>query len=385
METRKNDEKGESKMKKTFLSLCFLVLIPFLVSMDKSHSNEHLYAVFESEEGITFLSYAQNWNENKLKELHEELLKNPHGKEIYNLSRISVYPNKNKDINGLYYMDTKEIRLYDGKENENALDFRYTLSHEYGHHIQNTYFPEISKQLHTTWSKLRGIDDMPIVKGNSGDEKGEHKWYASEIFAEDYVMLYSATQKIEAKNLEDRDDVYYMSQEHENDEISNVMENQKLQKWLEKKTGFLIDKKRMISTTKPISLKVTDQDFFSPLLTLDAKKNEHTQFFEKATFYEEQQNGTYKWNDEDEKITSTLNDQGQLVETIGYMTKWLPKTKSTYKGVYELKYTKIDTNTNLAVTSPPIYILVKNREDMRLLSEKESKEIETKLIKKQAK
>jgi len=372
-------------MKKTFLSLCFLVLIPFLVSMDKSHSNEHLYAVFESEEGIAFLSYAQNWNADKLKELHEELLKNPHGKEIRNLSRISVYPNKNKNINGLYYTDTKEIRLYDGKKNKNALDFRYTLSHEYGHHIQNTYFPEISKQLHTTWSKLRGIDDMSIVKGNSGDNKGEHKWYASEIFAEDYVMLYSAAQKIDAKNLEDRDDIYYLSQEHENDEISNVMENQKLQKWLEKKTGFLIDQKRMISTMKPISLKKTDQDFFSPLLTLDAKKNEHTQFFEKATFYEEQQNGTYKWNEEDEKITSTLNDQGQLVETIGYMTKWLPKTKSTYKGVYELKYTQIDTNTNLAVTSPPIYILVKNRDDMRLLSEKESKEIETKLINKQAK
>jgi DNA-directed RNA polymerase subunit F len=359
--------------------------MPFLVSMDKSHNDEHLYAVFESEEGITFLSYAQNWDVKKLEELHEELLKNPHGKEISDLTRVTIYPNKNKDINGLYYMDTKEILLYNGKKKKNAIDFRYTLSHEYGHHIQNTYFPEISKQLHTTWSKLRGIDNMPIVKGNSGNNKGEHKWYASEIFAEDYVMLYSATQKIDVKNLEDRDDVYYLSQEHENDEISNVMENQKLQQWLEKKTGFLIDQKRMIPTMKPISLKRTNEEFFSPVLTLNAKKTEQIQFYEKATFYEEQKNGTYKWNDEDEKITSTVNDQQQLVETIGYMTKWLPKTKSSYKGVYELKYTKIDTNTNLAVTSPPIYILVKNRDDMRLLSEKESKEIENKLIKKQAK
>jgi len=372
-------------MKKTWLGLCFLILIPFLVSMDKSHNDEHLYALFESEEGTAFLSYAENWNEDKLKDLHEELLKNPHGKEIHNLSRISVYPNKNKDVNGLYYTDIKEIRLYNGKENKEAINFRYTLSHEYGHHIQNTYFPEISKQLHTTWSKLRGIDDMPIMKGNSGDEKGEHKWYASEIFAEDYVMLYSATKPIQAKDLEERDDVYYLSQEHENSEVSNVMENQKLQKWLEEKTGFLIDQKRMISTMKPVSLKVTDQPFFSPILTMDAKANDHTQFYEKATFYKEQSNEMYKWNDEDEKITSTVNNQGQLEETIGYMTKWLPKTKSSYKGVYELKYTQIDTDTNLAVTSPPIYILVKNKEDMRLLSEKESKEIETKLIKKQAK
>ena len=48
-------------------------------------------AEYVSPEEIHFVSYSKAWDENGLKELYEELLRNRHGPELNTLERVTVY------------------------------------------------------------------------------------------------------------------------------------------------------------------------------------------------------------------------------------------------------------------------------------------------------
>ncbi|MEH7387011.1 hypothetical protein V7147_16605, partial [Bacillus sp. JJ1521] len=75
----------------------------------------------------------------------------------------------------------------------------------------------------------------------------EHEWHPQEIFADDYVLLYGATDET------DREDVYtnegfYMRTQHENQKLDNVLDNKELHHFLEQETGVKIDANRKLKT-----------------------------------------------------------------------------------------------------------------------------------------
>jgi hypothetical protein len=259
--------------KKIIAFLFVLCSLPILLSLDPITYNSSFYAKYESPKGILFLSYSENWNEQQLEELYQELIKNKHGEEIILLQEVRVMdgpsPSNNR-ITGIYHPFISSITLYKGNEHTNAREYRDTLSHEYGHHFAYYYFPSHHFPF-SKWAKLRGLDDIPIHWNSFLNYSvSAHEWYPQEIFADDYVLLYGAINEV------DREDVYsnegfYMRTEHENQQLTNVLGNQELQQFIERKTGIKIDDDRKLKTPK-LSL-VTDDS-----LTFDIEKKENVAY-----------------------------------------------------------------------------------------------------------
>ncbi|MDF0725610.1 hypothetical protein PY093_02635 [Cytobacillus sp. S13-E01] len=241
-------------MKKRLLLLSIIICLPLLVSLDPIIYDSTYYANYKSPEGIQFISYTDEWNEKKLQKLYEELIQNKHGEEIKFLQEVKVvgeglgdYPSEDYDTKGQYHALTNTITLYHGDKYTEPEMYRETLAHEYGHHFTYYYFPSHHFPF-SKWSKLRGLDVASIrwdaFVNYSTNQYGS---YPQEIIADDYVLLYGSTRKVEVKDVLTNEAFYTMIQ-HDNQQLTNVLELSKLHSYFEEKTGLTIDKRRLLAT-----------------------------------------------------------------------------------------------------------------------------------------
>ncbi|MGQ4668420.1 hypothetical protein ACUIJN_21835 [Metabacillus halosaccharovorans] len=240
--------------------IILLLSFPFLVSFETTNIDDKTFASFQSPEGIDFTSYTPSWDEDKLKDLYKELLLNKHGQEISELNEVRILDGTHSSTNtkGSYHSLTKTIVLYQGNQYETPVDYRETLSHEYGHHFAYHYFPSHHLPF-SEWQRIRGIDvaDMRWDAFWNYDER-YHAFYPQEILADDYVLLYGATSEVESEDVMSNE-IFYLRTQHENQDIPNVLENKKLHSFLEEKTGLPIDSSRIIES--PSLIEWNDQTF----------------------------------------------------------------------------------------------------------------------------
>ncbi|PMC39144.1 hypothetical protein CJ195_04180 [Bacillus sp. UMB0899] len=243
----------------SFKSVFIILLLsfPLLVSFE-TIDNQPL-ASYISPEGIYFTSYTPSWDEKKLKDLYKELLLNKHGEEITELNEIRILGGTHSSTNtkGSYHSLNQTIVLYQGATFDKPLDYRETLSHEYGHHFAYYYFPTHHLPF-SKWQRIRGIDvtDMRWDAFWNYDEQF-HAIYPQEIIADDYVLLYGATSELDSDEIVSNE-AFYLRTQHENQEIPNVLENKKLHSFLEEETGIPIDLSRTLDSPKFIEW--NDQD-----------------------------------------------------------------------------------------------------------------------------
>lgn len=178
--------------------------------------SEALYS-YQATDTLTFLSHSEQWDEGKLKDLHEELLKNEHGEEMSTLHEVVVWPHEEehalathssdvitqrlainfgalpKDFHLNFARNVSLIALYGGDKETTIEDMAWPLSHEYGHLYTFHYmFSGNNTDLATTeYGQLRksvenGLNTSPAP----GDDYFEnHAKYLFEVAAEDYVQL----------------------------------------------------------------------------------------------------------------------------------------------------------------------------------------------------
>ncbi|MEH7237532.1 hypothetical protein [Bacillus sp. JJ1562] len=256
--------------KKVIAFLLLLCSLPILLSLDPITYDSSYYAKYESPEGILFLSYSQNWNEPQLEDLYRELIKNKHGEEITLLQEVRVIGGpspSNSMITGIYHPFITSITLYNGNEHSSPREYRDTLSHEYGHHFAYYYFPSHHFPF-SKWAKLRGLDHMPVQWNSFFNYSiSAHEWHPQEIFADDYVLLYGATDKTEREDVYSNE-AFYMRTQHENQNIDNVLGNEELQQFLQQETGIKIDKNRTLKTPE-----LTDITNESLIFNVEKKKD----------------------------------------------------------------------------------------------------------------
>jgi len=176
---------------------------------------------YTTDTGLQIISYVDTWQEDKLKLIAGELMLNKHGLEMEYLDRIEIHPGAepggNEQVVAHYEKERKEIsvplklagflpadyelkipvekgviRIYKGEEREKVEDLASDLSHEYGHHYTFFHFgkefsPENYKE--STYYKVRGLEDYPLVNGEYSYEEDIHRWSIFEIAAEDYYQL----------------------------------------------------------------------------------------------------------------------------------------------------------------------------------------------------
>lgn len=237
--------------KKVTVILFLLCSLPILLSLDPITYNSTYYAKYESPEGILFLSYTGQWNKAQLKDLYQELIKNKHGEEINLLQEVRVMGGSspsNSMITGIYQPIISSITLYKGDKYLHPEDYRDTLSHEYGHHFAYYYFPSHHFPF-SKWAKLRGLEQMPIHWNSFLNYSiSAHEWHPQEIFADDYVLLYGATDETIHEDDVYSNEAFYMRTQHENQQLGNVLDNEDLQQFIEQETGIKIDKNRKLKT-----------------------------------------------------------------------------------------------------------------------------------------
>ncbi|WP_077618068.1 hypothetical protein [Bacillus sinesaloumensis] len=237
--------------RKLLVVILFICSLPILLSLDPITYNSSYKAMYESPEGIRFLSYSESWNEPQLENLYQELIKNKHGEEIYLLQEVRVMGGSsptNERITGIYHPLISSITLYNGDQHNDVSEYRNTLSHEYGHHFAYTYFPSHHFPF-SKWAKLRGLDDVP-VHWNSflNYSLTVHEWQPQEIFAEDYVLLYGASDRVELEQDVYTNEGFYMRTQHKNQKLDNVLGNEELHRFIENETGIRIDEDRKLKT-----------------------------------------------------------------------------------------------------------------------------------------
>jgi hypothetical protein len=232
----------------------FIILIltfPILVSFDPNGLPRQSFALYESPEGIQFISYSKEWDQQKLEELYKELLQNKHGKELNYLQEVRVIDGalSSSLTKGSYHALTNTITLYQGGKYTEASEYRETLSHEYGHHFAYYYFPSHHFPF-SEWQQLRGISTTDLRWDAFWNYKEKnHAFYPQEVIADDYVLLYGATKKLDVNNIESNE-VFYLRTEHENQELPNVLENTDLQLFLEEGSGIKINEDRLLQSPK---------------------------------------------------------------------------------------------------------------------------------------
>ncbi|WP_449540318.1 hypothetical protein [Ferdinandcohnia sp. Marseille-Q9671] len=299
-------------MRKNGKLLFFLFLfcsLPILASLDPITYDSSYHAKYESPEGIQFLSYSETWNEQQLEDLYQELLKNKHGDEINLLQEIRVMGGESTshpNITGIYQPLLNSITLYKGNQYTEASDYRDTLSHEYGHHFAYHYFPSHHFPF-SKWAELRGLDDMP-VRWNSffNYSISDHKWHPQEIFAEDYVLLYGATNEVTPHDVTSNE-AFYMRTQHENQELQNVLGNEKLHAFLEHETGVKIDEERKLHTPKLD--RVTDEG-----LTFSISKKKDVAYRLNLSNYEDENMELFEITDDASGSITFLLDDVELSE-----------------------------------------------------------------------
>ncbi|MFC4322195.1 hypothetical protein [Litchfieldia salsa] len=237
--------------------LVILLSLPILLSLDSPAYDSTYYAKFKSPENIMFLSYTENWNEQKLEQLYHELIKNKHGEEIFLLQEVRVIGEpKFSDLRtrGQYHSLTNTITLYHADTSLEASELAGTLSHEYGHHFTYHYLKEHHLP-NSTWAKLRGLQGEPVRWDAFWNySTSHHMWYPQEIIADDYVLLYGATKPVKIEDVF-TNEAFYRKTIHDNQEVANVLDNTELHRYLEEQTGIAVDEDRLLSLPEFIKYK----------------------------------------------------------------------------------------------------------------------------------
>jgi hypothetical protein len=240
---------------KWFVKYMILLLsLPILLSLDPLTYDSDYEAIYKSPEGILFLSYTNAWDEENLKQLYQELIKNKHGDEMQLLQEVRIRGGTldSSSTKGSFHSMTNTITLYQGDKYTDVSSYSDTLSHEYGHHFAYHYL----KSHHfpfSEWSKIRGLEKNPVkwdAFWNYADE--DHKWYPQEIIAEDYVLLYGSRKKGNVQDLASSNEAFYLRTQHENENIPNVLENKEIFAYLEEASGLKVDENRFLKTPELI-------------------------------------------------------------------------------------------------------------------------------------
>lgn len=174
---------------------------------------------YTSPEGIQFLSQSSAWDEEKLRQLYQELLLNKHGEELHTLSHVLVYPQDDEyaaathqnrvqtnsfslnspalpeDLSFTFNRISGVITLYGGDRCDTVESMASSLSHEYGHHY--TFYHMFGdafsdeKLLNSEYTRLRNLDPAKVQTDMTDAQfyYDNHHWYLPEIAAEDYVTL----------------------------------------------------------------------------------------------------------------------------------------------------------------------------------------------------
>jgi len=199
--------------------LVFTIMTLF-VTMPAAEANTEL-ARYVAADGFLVVSYSKAWaDQEKLKEVYEELLRNKHGDEIKLLTRINIFPGPDPEGSsyaGKYYGEWRKgkpelignryIDIYKGDELTTIESIARTLAHEYGHHFTYYYFFKKEKQLWENWRNT-GLAAARNLKNNLkvSATSAEHKWLIQEIAAEDYVQLFGSPTLKKSFDFEDVQD-----------------------------------------------------------------------------------------------------------------------------------------------------------------------------------
>lgn len=290
------------------LFIILLLSLPILFSFTTG-GTVGAYSTFLSPEGIHFVSYSHEWDEHKLIDLYKELKQNKYGEEINMLQEIRVEAGNHSsgDTKGSYHPVSKTIVLYQGDKYREPDDYRETLSHEYGHHFAYYYFPSHHLPF-SKWQKLRGINIAQMRWDAFWNyEENNHSFYPQEIMADDYVLLYGATNNVNPKDVYSNE-AFYLRTQHENQHFPNVLENKELLAYLEEESGVTIDKSRLVQTPSfsniendKISFSVTEKPNIAYRLNIELFNSSN----------EQQMLELYAITDnEDNEIDFSLNDVG---------------------------------------------------------------------------
>ncbi|MBN2879948.1 MAG: hypothetical protein JXN65_10030 [Clostridia bacterium] len=186
-------------------------------------------------DGIYFLSVTPYWDEQELQALAEELYQNKHGDEINYLDKVIVYGTsdgvtagshsrsiygyevpvsfygfipENLTFDCLYEKST--INIYGVSDETKIEDLAIVLSHEYGHHFtyHNFGLSGSAADRNTEYYKLRFDKDYDVILDREyyEDYLENHKWYLSEIAAEDYVYLMGSENTFKVQKFYDNAD-----------------------------------------------------------------------------------------------------------------------------------------------------------------------------------
>ncbi|MBR6513458.1 MAG: hypothetical protein IKT46_01360 [Clostridia bacterium] len=173
---------------------------------------------YVSPEGIEFISKSKQWDKNDLELLYKELLQNKHGEELYLLSSVTVYPQRDdkaaathknakqyctvpishtlvpEDLKITFTHTRGHITLYNGDNITTVAGMAEALSHEYGHHYTRYYMLNSNGDAlyNTGYAVLRGLNAENSYADMSVSEDfyyKNHYKFILEIAAEDYVTL----------------------------------------------------------------------------------------------------------------------------------------------------------------------------------------------------
>ncbi len=173
--------------------------------------------------GFPIVSYSKNWSGDKLIEIFNELIANKHGKEMYSISQVMIYPGEsslnagNKDVAGTHVTQQKmffvffhlpgivpdslqydidstqsTIELYNMDTFDAVSQVARTISHEYGHHYTMYYFmPDDETAKTSDYYMLRDVEefDHDVFYDIESEYYENHMWSLYELAAEDYVQL----------------------------------------------------------------------------------------------------------------------------------------------------------------------------------------------------
>lgn len=178
--------------------------------------------IYETPLGFPIVSYSQSWTGDKLKDIYDELIANKHGREIYTVSEVLLYPGESAlntstgvagthvtqlkqfsiffDLPGLapdtleYNIDSTQstIELYNMDKYDSTTQIARTIAHEYGHHYTMTYFmPDDEAAKASEYYRLRGIGQLgrDVFFDIDSEYYENHMWSVYELAAEDYVQL----------------------------------------------------------------------------------------------------------------------------------------------------------------------------------------------------
>jgi hypothetical protein len=221
------------------LTVFSLLLAICIILSGAAYAQTNDPVVYTSPEGIQFQSYSELWNEQKLKELYETLLKCDHGEELLSLKQVILYPDKSTGKSGSrvgnYSVETKTIKLYEVDTTPAAR----TLIHEYGHHF-TYYWLQKKEGLNpgqltesSSWAKVRQLGGFPI-RWSGSTLPYVHKWDPGEIMAEDYVLLFG----VGGGALSNRVPNVVNLLRHENEYIPSAQSIPALRQYWEELAGF---------------------------------------------------------------------------------------------------------------------------------------------------